>query len=148
VQVGLTVEQWPLRVAIQFNAQGQAGGWASRESHLLMWLGLVVLLPAFIVTVFSSIGFFPTQMVNLPNREYWLAPERRATTLLKLSRMGYGFASMLLIFLGGLYWMLLAANQAAPPQLPSQAMWITLGLYLAAVAGWLVALYRGFRLPR
>jgi hypothetical protein len=147
VQVGLTVEQWPLRVAIQFNAQGQARGWASREAHLWMWLGLSVLLPAFMVGIFASIRYFPPQMINIPNRHYWLAPERRETSLRMVSRMGYGFACMLLLFLAGLYWILLLANQAAPPQLSAPAMWLALGLYLTAVAGWLIALYRRFRLP-
>lgn len=147
VQVGLTVQQWPQRVAIQFNAAGQPGGWASREAHLLLWLAMVVLLPLFMMGVFYSVRFLPDQLINIPHREFWLAGERREQSVRQISRMGYWFTCLLLLFFAVLYWILLAANQAVPPRLPALAMWLLLASFLLAVGGWLVVFYAKFRTP-
>ncbi|MEZ5413111.1 MAG: DUF1648 domain-containing protein [Opitutaceae bacterium] len=77
----------PETVAIHFDLAGQANGWSSRGAHFAMQAGLAVFLGA----LFGSGGWLlrrvPDQFINIPHRDYWLAPERRAATCRALDSM-------------------------------------------------------------
>ncbi len=65
----------------------------SREVNIAVYLALGVALPLFFYGIFALAGFFPTRFVNLPNREYWLASERKAATMRELRRNRSGSAA-------------------------------------------------------
>ena len=73
--------QLPVTIASHFNASGQANDWMSKSSFyifevilLLFFLAIGLFLPRLLFSL-------PDSMINLPNKEYWLAPERRGQTL-------------------------------------------------------------------
>jgi uncharacterized membrane protein len=67
----------PERVASHFGANGEANGWMSRSGYLWFVAGMGVGLPLFIIGLSFLSKFFPISMVNVPNKEFWLAPGRR-----------------------------------------------------------------------
>lgn len=147
-QVVLTAGQWPERVATHFNGAGQPDAWSSRQGHLIFWICFAVLMPLGMSTLFYSVRFMPAGLVNIPHREYWLAPERREDTAAKMQSMGVWFSCWMSVFFLGLYQLLLNANQVEPATLNAKQFFILLGIYLAGVAVWVVMLHRSFRLPR
>lgn len=115
-------------------------------SEFYMWfmLGIVVVVPLVMFILPNQIFSNPNARINLPNGEYWLAPERRPETIEFLSRQTARFASMLLVFLCYAHWLVVRANATVPPSLSS--LWFVGGLvvFLLAVLVWLVSLVGHF----
>lgn len=138
----------PLNVASHFDGNGIANGWMSRDLFFITyWLALAVV---------TALHFLPRMLTpelaakycKVPNRDYWLAPERREHMLLSLRRL-FGFfsvalAAVLVIFFEYAF----RRNIPSQTQIPESLLWITLGVFYAFLLGWLVALFRAFRLPR
>ena len=87
----------------------------------------------------------PPQLIDLPNKQYWLAPERRAATLDSLSSMGLPFAFALVVFLCFVHWLVLKANAVQPAQLAEVPLLVGLAVLGVATLLWLLALFRRFR---
>ncbi len=91
--------QLPDRVASHFNAAGQPDAWATKDFFMKVYLSAAGL----ITILFSGIGFIlrrtPTSLINLPNKDYWLSPEREQDTIDILSRQFLWFGSATLLLL-------------------------------------------------
>lgn len=92
------------------------------------------------------IGRLPLSVINLPNKEYWLAPERREGTvaflisqMLRLSVLELGLVIVL-------HQLVIDANRQQPPRM-SNIVWAVLLVFLVVMAGWLWSLLRHFRTP-
>src|SRR5689334_19191939 len=72
----LTAPQLPERVASHFKVAGTPDGWMSRSAYLWTFAGLTGGMSLFILTLFYCLRFLPVSLINLPNRDYWLASER------------------------------------------------------------------------
>ena len=73
--------QLPDIVASHFNARGVANGWQTKSTFLSFFAGAVALASFLAYGVPFLISKMPLELINLPHREYWLAPERRDETL-------------------------------------------------------------------
>jgi hypothetical protein len=140
--------QLPPRVASHFNALGQADGWMSRELDLEFMAGFTLLVPLSLLGIGLLIGVTPAGAINLPHRDYWLAPERHRETRGYMARHMAWFACGMTVFSIVLNGLVVEGNRSAPPHL-TNGIWILLGLFLAFVVAWLVVLIRHFsRVPR
>ena len=139
----LTYDRLPERIADHFNATGEPNGWVSRTSHVWTMGGLGLGISAFILGVFYCARFFPPSKINMPRRDYWLAPERREGTFGFVFRAGIWLACFEVLFMLGLHLLLVAANVSSPPQL-SSGVWLLGGLFLAFVIVWIFMLMRRF----
>lgn len=142
--IAATYTAWPAQVAAHFDLAGKPNGWMSREANLVAFVALGFLLPLFIYGIFCLTSVFPTQLINLPRREYWLAPERRDATLRELRRQALWLGCLIILFIAGLYVVTLLANQQNPAQLDSSHVLLLLGGFFAGLAIWVVLLYRRF----
>jgi uncharacterized membrane protein len=140
--VALSSASLPAIVASHFDGAGRANGTAMRADYRAFMTAFVVLLPLFVASVFSLVGKLPASSMNLPNREYWLAPERVAETKRVLVKFGHVLAGSLAIFLTYLHALVLYANKQIVPELPS--LWPALGVFAAFNIGLMFALYRHF----
>ena len=133
----------PERVATHFGADGIANGWASREGFTTS-IAAVVLLP---VAIVQGVGFLmgrlPPSLINLPNRDYWLAPERRAKTLDHIRTVMLEFGNATFAFLLFVAWSIIEANHSADARLGRLFPYGLLA-FLAFVAAWSFALIRGY----
>jgi len=143
-----TTSGLPERVGTHFGAGGGADGWMSRDGYRLYMLAFVLLFVPFIVAMIGVLPRLFPRFVNLPHREYWLAPERRDATLAFLTGHGCGFGVLTLALLAGVHWLLLDANRASPPQLATAPFVALLATFLVLLAVWMAALFRRFRTPR
>jgi uncharacterized membrane protein len=135
----------PDPMASHFDGAGRPNGYQSREGFFLL-SGAMLLL---VVAIFGGAGFVfrvvPTNLFNLPNREYWLAPERRAATMEFMTRQMEWFGVVTLILLIGVLWAAMEANLRPDPVLDSSTMWWMMGAYLAFTTVWLVRFVLRFR---
>lgn len=138
----------PERMASHFAASGSANGWMTKPQFFLVYG--VVILPALALEFWvpRRIARTSGDRLNLPNKEYWLAPERRADTFAYFESFfaWYGCVFLLLeVFAMGLA---MRANFQSPPRLPT-------GPIVSAIVGfvlfnvvWIVAMFRRFSKTR
>jgi uncharacterized membrane protein len=140
-----TSSELPPVVASHFGASGSADGFTPRSSYvgiMLVLLGAVALLIGFLPFVLTRQG---GAGLNLPNRQYWLAPERREETFRFLRLHGLVFASLFVAFFAYVHWLVVQANQLTPPLLSTSAIITALVVFFTGVAALLGAVYARFR---
>jgi len=135
----------PAWVASHFDAAGRPNGFMSKQAYITVMLAIVIVTPLMIGWLPALTLRQPNTRINLPNRDYWLAPERRAATIeILLGRMRL-FACLLLAFLCYAHALVVRANQSAPPRLSSSALELGVVVFLVAALGWVLNLMRRFR---
>jgi uncharacterized membrane protein len=137
--------QMPRRMASHFAADGRANGWQSREAFFVLML-LVASMSAIVAFLGpQQIAARSNARINLPHRDYWLAPERRDQTMLFISATMAWFACGILFVLISGAFLALQANLAPDHRFNSGAMLAVLGGFLLGLLGLLVRLVRHFR---
>jgi uncharacterized membrane protein len=137
----------PDRIASHFGPSGNANGWMTKPQFLLTYA--LVLVPALAVEFWMPRRIARTgeDRLRLPNREYWLAPERRSETFAYFERFfaWYGCAFLALeVFAMGLA---MHANLATPPRLPTgPIVSAPVAFVLFNLAG-VIAMFRRFSKP-
>jgi hypothetical protein len=138
----------PERVASHFARGGQANGWMPREAYVSFILGAAVVVPFVLVALLAWLPHAFPRAVNLPNRAYWLAEERRDATLASLSAFAWTFGALLVLLIAGLHWAVVEANASRPPVLAESAVDALLAGFGLSIGVWILAWYLRFRRPR
>lgn len=142
-----TSQALPDPVASHFASSGQANAFMSRSAYVRFMLAFTVGLPL-VLGVSMALVFRYTNKLNLPNRDYWLAPERRAGTVSFLTGHALLLADGLAIFLCYVHRLVVQANAGQPARLASDSMIAGLVILLVATLLWTVWLLLAFRAPR
>ena len=147
VFVVVTSRSLPIVVASHFGADGAANGYMPHEFYVRFMLAFVVLLPLLLNLVADAATRLPARLVNIPHREYWLAPERRAQAVGMLRGRMQLFAAMLVAFLCYVHYLVVRANASFPPLLDNRRFIAGMAVFMLALVTWVVALRRKFRAP-
>ena len=118
----------PQEVPIHFDWNGDPDRFTSRAGFLWSMTGLVIGTTAFLLFFGWLTPKIPDSMINLPNKEYWLAPERRETSHRRIQLM--------LVWVGSLTTLLFSAI--------AFLSWLVGMQYLANISPWVwivVAVY-------
>ncbi|MBS0663872.1 MAG: DUF1648 domain-containing protein [Verrucomicrobia bacterium] len=134
-------DRLPERVATHFNAAGQANGWMTRDQHLVWQIATFTVIGLLFQGLVFLQARLPAEYVNLPHRDYWLAPEHRAATHAWLSGLLLVTGALLELFLVAIFHLVYLANRAAPRSL-SNGIWpialagiiLSAGLVVAVLA--------------
>lgn len=135
----------PAMVASHFDAAGAANGFMLQAFYLRLMLLLVLGLPTqMVLLTWYAIGK-PEARINLPNKDFWLAPERRGATIAYLRNGIVWFGIMLLALLCYMHWLVVLANAAQPPRLSSAGFIGGLLAFFIVLFIWLRRLLARFR---
>lgn len=137
--------QLPERVATHFNASGDPNGWMSRSGNQNSMLIFGLAFPLFVVGLSYAARFLPASLINIPNRNYWLAPGRRQQTLNYLVCHSLWFACLAVCVVTGIQYSIVQANQRTPPHLSTSILVSVVGSFLAGTAIWVLVLLQHFR---
>ena len=135
----------PPLVASHFGLGGRADGFMARGDYLTFMLIGTVAIPLLIVVPQRLVETIPPRLINVPNREYWLAPERIGSTLDYLRNHAVWFAVLFTALLCFVHWEVVQANMRSPARLAAQPFVIGLVTYVLAVLLWIAAMIRHFR---
>ena len=135
-----TVERLPDPVASHFGGGGVPDGWMGRSSYLTFTVGLAVFLPGLVIALCYALRYMPDSTINVPNREYWLAPERRAQTNAHFFRQSLWFACLAIAFVIGIHFTVVEANTQLPPRLSMPLLLVTAGGFLIGMVLWILKL--------
>jgi hypothetical protein len=112
----------PERVATHFDWRGQPNGWMSSQGYLAFMAVFGLVFPLVPAGLCLLLRFLPDSLINVPHREYWLAPERRGETAGYLIRHMLRLSSMMSALTIVLHQVTFEANQQVPAQL-SNTIW-------------------------
>jgi len=140
-----SASQLPERVATHFNGSGDPNGWMSRSTNQMFMLVFGLVFPLLVVLLCYLTRFLPSGLVNIPRRDYWLAPQRRKETSDYLVRHSLWFGCLAVCFVIGIQYSIVQANRLSPPHLSTMILLALVGSFLAGTAGWVVVLFRHFR---
>lgn len=148
LQCARVYPQLPDVMASHFNAHGTPNDWQPKPAFFIL-IGVVILvsaIPAFLVP--RRLPSMSPDKMNLPNKSYWLAPERREETW-RFFRVQMAWWGCALLFI-----LLYAMFQAINANLPSVGHFNSAGMLYVLVAfllfsvAWVVHLIRHFsKLP-
>jgi uncharacterized membrane protein len=137
----------PDRVATHFGAGHEADGWMSRAGYVSFMLAFTLGIAGLLVFATSVLPARFPQWTNVPNRDYWLAPQRRDESLRYLAAHGRRLAYLVVMMMLGMHYTILIANQTQPPGLPGSIFTSILFSFVLALLWWIVRLYRRFHRP-
>jgi hypothetical protein len=134
----------PETVATHFNFHNEPDGWMTRNRYVLLILILLVSIPTVISVGIGALSQKYSHLISIPNRDYWLSPQRLDESLDFVASHVYRLGRLLIVLMTGLHYLVLVANRSEPPTLPqSWFMAISLG-FVFALSMWVIALYRRF----
>jgi hypothetical protein len=112
-----SIPSLPAVVASHFSAGGVADGFMPRDMYVLFMGAVSLGLPLAIGALLSQMHRLPVSLINIPNRAYWLAPERADASRQYLARHGNVFMALLVAFMCFVHWQVVDANRTQPPRL-------------------------------
>lgn len=150
VHIGYYYPRLPEIVASHFDATGKANGYSSKQVFMGLYAGLIGLMVFCFVGLPALLPKIPHSLINMPNKDYWFAPERRDETFKVLShdllRMGNATMALVVVLFHMVIQSSLTSHAAKPPQL-SLWFWAILAAYLFYILIWTIVFYRKFRKP-
>jgi uncharacterized membrane protein len=137
----------PARMAIHFNASGAADGSGYKQQFFIFYGIMVGVLSLLFWGLPLVIRMAPSSLINLPNKDYWLAPERKEQTLARLSDQMLFTGCMALLLMDGILFLVIKANLSTPPVLPAAWLWGLIVAFIVANVVWTISLIKSFRRP-
>jgi uncharacterized membrane protein len=141
--------QLPDVVASHFNGRGVPNGWQTKPAFFGLFAAVSVLITIIGFGIPRIIASVPPQLINLPNKRYWLAPEHLAETMnfLKAYFAWFGCAVFLIMILTFDY---AIQSNLHPDQRPDVSrLWYILAGFLAFVVVWIIRMFTRFgRVPQ
>jgi uncharacterized membrane protein len=137
----------PDPIAAHFDAFGRPDNWWSK-SGFFIFDGVILL---FLMVEFTLVPRWivkrPLSMMNLPNKKYWLAPERRDETFTAIRHFFEWFAVLLLTLFTFVNQLVFRAN-VHHENLNGIAIWTAVIIFILAVVIWLAKFITHFRTVR
>lgn len=135
----------PETVASHFNAAGIADGWMPKQGFLIFQAAILLLVVAQFTLLPFVIEKLPNALINLPNKKYWLAPERRAETFTKMRLFFQWFAIGLLLLILLINQQVYRANLTRQ-NLSPEILWLIIGGFLIFVIVWMIKFVGQFKI--
>lgn len=135
----------PETVASHFNGFGEPDGWMARQNFVI-FEGVLLLIIIFEFTLLPfAIEKMPNSLINLPNKDYWLAAERREATFGTIRSYFEWFSIALLSLFIAVNQLVFRAN-INRENLLSTEIWMIIGAFSIFTIIWLIKFIRQFRL--
>lgn len=141
LQAAFYAPRLPDPVASHFNSAGQPNDWMARNAFLAFNLVMLIGMAALFLVIPPLISRVPNEWINMPRKDYWLAPERRAATLEQMARWMEWMGAVTVAFLLAITQLTIEANLSGAQQLDN-TVWMLTGAFLVALAVWMVGFLR------
>lgn len=146
-QAAFYLPRLPEQMASHFDMAGQPNGWMSRIHFALFTAVMLIALYLVFGAMPMLLAKLPHWMINLPRKDYWFAPERKAEAVAYLRSWLRWFGCFTLLMLLLVFDLVYRANLFDVPKLHPSAVWIIV-MYLVLVVAFLVPALMRFRVPR
>jgi len=132
----------PEQVAHHFGGSGQPDAWGGKMHFLIVYLATVAVMAISFLGVGLALPKIPNSAINLPNKDYWLAPERRQQTLDYMLPPFLWLGSLTMLLLLDIFHQSFRVHLGKATSLDH--FWISMGVYLVVTTVWGIAIYKKF----
>ncbi len=133
----------PEQVATHFDLSGQPDAWMSRSAHTAFQAGLALAVGLIIGGLARFSDRIPARFINLPHRDYWFAPARRAASARWLAAMIHTLGLALLGFFMFLFHHVHQANLSGRPlQISTTPLIVGLFIFITGLVMIFMARFR------
>jgi uncharacterized membrane protein len=139
--------QLPHVVASHFNERGVANGWQTKSAFFTVFVGVSVLAAVIGFGIPRIVAAVPPQLINLPNKAYWLAPDHLAETMEFFSRFFAWFGCAVLVVVIVTFDYAIQSNLHPDNRPDISRMWYLLAGFLVFVVVWIVRMFMRFGPP-
>lgn len=136
----------PAVVPSHFDGRGFPDGTMTKNGYVVLMAAVHIHM----VFILGAISFVmpksPDSLINLPNKAYWLAPERRSNTIQQMQNILLNIGTMTMVFMGALFHL---SSQVAVKErvtINPEFAWF-FGIYMAAILGMVFSMFWKYRLP-
>jgi uncharacterized membrane protein len=141
--------QLPDVVASHFDGRGVPNGWQPKPAFFGLFAAVSVLIAIIGFGIPQIIASVPTQLINLPNKRYWLAPEHLAETMAFLKAYFAWFSCAVFLIMILTFDYAIQSNLHPEHRPDVSRLWYILAGFLAFVVVWIIRMFTRFgRLPR
>lgn len=145
----VTSNELPPEMASKFDMYGIASTvMTTRDNYRFTYLLTLFMTSGTIVLAFAGVSIASTESINLPHKDYWLAPKRKHATMSYILSWGAIIGIATLLLLGAVHFAVVLAHRNTPPAMPVAALWAPIALYSLVVSWMVFQLWRRFRLPQ
>ena len=138
----------PDPIASHFDGNGAPNGWMSPSGMVIFEGVLLCFIALVMLGSVRLIDRMPPSMINVPHRDYWLAPEHRAElSQIMMRHMLWLVCWAVALFIAINQLIFTANRDPSTPRLSPENTLLVVGLGLAAIAMWTSTLLRQFRRP-
>ena len=143
-----TVEGLPDPVATHFGGSGTPDAWMSRRVYASALLFFVSVFPLLLAAAIGGVPRLVPGLVSLPNRDYWLSPERRRASLEYLTAHACWLGCLITLTAAAIHGTILDAHREDPVRLDNGVVLTIVVVFLLTEVGWIALLWRRFRRHR
>jgi uncharacterized membrane protein len=147
IHLAVYYPQLPNSVASHFGPNGRADAWMPKSAFAFVYVGLITFMTLLLLGVGTLMRALPPEMINLPNKVYWLAPERREQTAARFAQEIAAFGIALNLFLITTMQMTFQATLSGTNALNMPVFLLIFAGFMTFVIAWLIHLFRGYALP-
>lgn len=134
----------PGKIATHFNAFGEADGWMLKQNFLILESTVLLFILAEFTLLPHLIEKMPDSLINLPNKKYWLAEDRRGATFAVIRTYFEWFSVALFTLFIGINQLVFRANLNRENLSPES--WLMIGAFLIFVILWSIKFVRQFKI--
>lgn len=131
--------------ATHFDASGRPNATMSRNFYRGYMVVLVVVVPLLVAGLPVLFARRWPTLLNIPNREHWLAPERIDATLASLQARTALLACATILLMCFVHLLVLSANAGERPELDQGSLLGGIGIFAVFMLAWIVSLWRRFK---
>ncbi|HMK37291.1 MAG TPA: DUF1648 domain-containing protein [Desulfomonilaceae bacterium] len=137
--------QLPAVVASHYGPSGNPDAWSGKQEFATFQFLIIGFVAVFFTVLPYVVSLVPVSLINLPNKEYWLAPERRTDTLRFFRYYPLWFASATMLLIIDVFHQVFLVNMGKEKALGHPA-W-SIALYMVFSVAWAAGLFLRFRKP-
>jgi len=137
----------PAVVASRFNGRGVANGWQTKPAFFTVFAGVSVLAAVIGFIIPRIIAAMPPELINLPNKRYWLAPEHLAETMEFLNRFFAWFSCSVFMVIILTFDYAMQSNLHPNHRPDASRIWYLLTGFLLFTTVWITRMFKRFGRP-
>ncbi len=124
-------------VAHNFDGAGRPQTWGSKKSFMTIYMVTVTGVAILFYGTTIALSYLPVTRINVPNKEYWLAPERAKKTVAYISSSLLWFGSLSMILLLDIFHQCFRVHIGLSDRLDH--MWLSMAGYFLITTIWCIA---------
>lgn len=135
----------PETVASHFDINGNPNGCSSKGPFIGTYIFVMLVMLFSFLALPALFKYMPFSLINLPNKDYWLAPERKGETFQIIAEKMLSFGNATTLFLIITFQLAFEANLNTSCHFSSDTMVILFGGYILFAIVWTVTFIARFR---